>query len=418
MSGFSIRTETKPVRGGRLFASVGAALLYAALWGALSSMAAMSAAGLGPLAAGFVLAALLPLLPGRRGALYALAAGLTAASILAALRWPDVRDGAWLLLDRLFAASEARQAYLYEHPAVSAGMAQLRRALLPLGMLSGLLCGFSGRVRGLAALPFALWAGFAAWLGVTPAAGWCLLFAPALLLTLTEVRGLPGALPAAAAAAALAAVVLLLLPGENPTVSAWDERARDAAARQTAAWTEDLREYLAQPPRSGSAAVRPFYRAEDMPADTGGDEEPLRIRWPVILAVLLAALLLFGPAICSDRLKKRRAKSRAGLDDADAAAAVRAMFLYAMRWLEQGGLTAENRPWASRAAEIGTLYGDGLRQAFEEAVPLWREAAYSGHALSEAQRAAMRGFLDAAMTAARGKLTRRQRFRARYIEAL
>ena len=123
-------------------------------------------------------------------------------------------------------------------------------------------------------------------------------------------------------------------------------------------------------------------------------------------------------AVLSDRLKKRRARSRAGLEDADTSAAVRAMFLYAMRWLEQGGLTAENRPWASRAAEIGTLYGDGLRRAFEEAVPLWREAAYSGHALSEAQRAAMRSFLDAAMTAARGKLTRRQRFRVRYIEAL
>ena len=75
-----------------------------------------------------------------------------------------------------------------------------------------------------------------------------------------------------------------------------------------------------------------------------------------------------------------------------------------------------------KAAVVGTTGWNDIqadvRRAFEEAVPLWREAAYSGHALGEAQRAAMRGFLDAAMAAAQGKLTRRQRFRARYIEAL
>lgn len=101
-------------------------------------------------------------------------------------RWQVVLDGGKLVLNGLFTASEARQAYAYERFAVSAQEGEwaacIGSALFPLGLLFGGVLGRSldrGR-RVLAMILFlALTAGFA-YLGVVPGADWCMLLSACL----------------------------------------------------------------------------------------------------------------------------------------------------------------------------------------------------------------------------------------------
>jgi len=399
-----------------------AALLYGALWGCLCGMAFLSTAGVPALLAGGVLAAALPLLPPRARRLAVLAALLFAAG-WTLFRFSAVREGACYLLNRFFAASEARQAYTYAllPVAEATGVAELRAALVPLGLVTGLLAAAAPRSRAVHAGLLAGLALFAAWLGVAPGTPWLALLAAAAALPFLPDAATPGVTAALCAAvlflAALAAVtVAALLPGEDARLSAWDESARDALALHTLAYTDRPEEAAPPPPRAETGQT--FYREEETPSALGGDGEVWRRRAPVLLVIVLFALALFVPAILSDALRRRRARNRRGLDDPDGAVCVRAMFLYAMRHLRFAGLCAENLPYSHFASEIGTRFSPALRAEFERVLPLWQEAAYSAHPLGDAQRAAMRAFMDDAVSAARGALNRRQKFLLTYYYAL
>ena len=96
----------------------------------------------------------------------------------------------------------------------------------------------------------------------------------------------------------------------------------------------------------------------------------------VILIVLIVwiLLLLFVPAVIRDRLQKRRDRNRAGMDSADPAEAIRATFRYALLWLKAAGADAQETP------------------GYDAAYRLWQEAAFSDHAMTEAQRDAIAAF--------------------------
>ena len=419
---FKTNAETKwgLPRGG-----LRAVLLYLALWGWLCSMAALSDAGVLPLTLGGALALLPPLLLRKDRAALRFAALAAVAAVLLLTR-RDALDGVRLLLNRLFAASEARQTYTYEKFIVpaAAGVPEMQAALLPLGLLIGLLCGLSARfrLRLVPTLLFALCALAAAWLGVSPGAGWYVLSAAALALGFADGQG-PYSAAAARSAAVLSALLLIcaavfaLFPGEDARLSAWDETMRDRLAMETVAYT-DAAPSAAPQTVPAAQETKQFYRAEETAADTDGDEETLSLPLPLLLAILLTALLLFVPAVWSDRLKKRRAAHRAGLDDPDPGAAIRAAFLYAMRWLDAGGLRPGNRPYGDCAPEIGAAFTPELRAEFEQVLPIWREAAYSAHPMDGAQRDAMLRFMEHARSAAWDRLGRRDRLRIKYLEAL
>lgn len=129
-------------------------------------------------------------------------------------------------------------------------------------------------------------------------------------------------------------------------------------------------------------------------------------------------MILFLPAILSDWFKRRRTKNRQGLDDPDNSAAVRAMFLYAMRWLRLGGLNLTNLPYSAYSVQIGETLSLELQALYEATLPIWQEAAYSGHDVSGGQRAQMRGFMEQVRQRVWDELDRKGRFLARYVRAL
>ena len=55
---------------------------------------------------------------------------------------------------------------------------------------------------------------------------------------------------------------------------------------------------------------------------------------------------------------------------------------------------------------------------YAEAARIWQEAAYSDHALTDAQRQAVRELLDATAETLYEKADRRTRFRMKYVECL
>lgn len=397
---------------------------YAALWACLTRMAGLGGAGALPLCLGGVLCAALCLTPERSRARYAAAgAGLILFFLLLLLFRGTALDGAKLLLNRFFAASEGRQAYTYQmfETAPGAGTGEVRRALLPLGLAVGAACAFApGRVT-----LFALFALFAAWLGVTPGTAPLILLSAALMFSLPPLpqTGWKGeALAGLSCGLALCAVcagAVLAFPGESAALSAWEERARDALASDTVAYLdawEAPEEPEETPPPEDSEETPP---PEEQ--DRTLDLSLLLTRrsfWPALLAILLLALALFVPSVWRDKLQKRRAVSRAGLDDPDPAAAVRAALPYALRWLALGGLSPRNVPLGEYAGEIGERFSPALQAEFTAILPLWQEAAYSDHPMGEAQRVAAQSFTEHAKAAARERMGNRQRFLAAFVYGL
>lgn len=422
--GIIVKTDSKELRPkgcAPLFRGAAALCLFLALWGSICGMADLPAQAALPLLSGGLLAAAPVLSPeGKRRGRTLLGLGLLAGLLLLLLRPGVFLDGCKYLLNRLFAASEARQSYVYEKFAVGEAWAALRFALLPLGLFSGCACGGSRRGLG-AAVFFFLLCGGAAWLGVSPPQPWPVLLILALTLQgLLPREGSPSCravLGVLAALAALCAAVFLLFPGEDAALSAWEETARDRLSRQSVAYVELPSAQPTAPPERDPIDLS-LFQTEDTPGALWGAgflwSRPLSA--PAV--ILLFALVLFVPAIFSDWTKKRRERNRAGLEVENIPAAVRSGFRYALRWLTLGGLPPENRLYGSYAPAVEALFSPELRRQYEAVLPLWREAAYSEHPMTEAQRAEMRRFAEQARETVWAGLGKRGRFLARYIYAL
>lgn len=425
---FDIKQNTdKPRYQKRSYRAVCSVLIYLSVWGGLCSMAYLSSAGVVPLIIGGLFAALIAVLSENKKAVISIAVtGLIVTAALILARLQSFTDGVGLLLNRLFAASEARQAYTYTKFAVSAnaGTAEIRYALVPLGILSGVLCGMAVMFRPLHALIFVSYTLFSAWLGISPSLIWSVLLIPALVLPFFDIgkngsgTALAPVLCLVLAAAVICSAVIILFPGESDAISAFDENARDYLAMQTMAFTDKEEYETVKNARNASDATKKFYRRDETSADTGdGDIEWIR-PLSIVLVILLMLLLLFLPAIFSDRLKKRREINRAGLDDPDCRESIRAMFLYSIRWLRLGGLSDLNRPYSAYADEIGEIFSQELRTSFETVLPLWQEAAYSGHEMDQSQKDQMKKFMDCAHRTVWDGLGKKQRLLANYYYAL
>lgn len=204
---------------------------------------------------------------------------------------------------------------------------------------------------------------------------------------------------------------------ENARLSAWEERARDQLAVQTAAYGE-LPAQQDVPAEQTPQSEPPTFRQERMQSTLDGDREPFSHPIRAALVIFLLLLLLFVPSVYLDRLKKKRERNRAGLSDADARACICASFRYVLRWLRLAGLEPENVPFASYSEKIETILGPEIAAQYLQILPLWQEAAYSTHEMTEQQRAQMRAFLQTAAPLVWKKLSKKQRLWTTYWLAL
>lgn len=338
-------------------------LLCTALWGAFLWI--IGRVTLLPWAVVGALSAFCPLLGKHRRVV---GGALPALLLLSLLLLPSISGGLGVLLNRLFAASEARQRYLYE--TFSASADSLVPAVLWGSALLALCFGWLGAWK--KALPgvlaFLMTAAACAYFGVTPGAFWLLLILLLAALTMLTKRNWRAFAAALVSAAAIAGLALWLAPGENARISALDDQLRDTLAITTVT-------------QHRQPEIAPAPTPETQPEQENKEPMLLQIRESmdpktVILIVLIAVILLvlFVPAILRDRLQKRRDQNRAGMDSADHAEAIRATFRYALLWL---------RASESDAREI---------PGYDAAYKLWQEAAFSDHAMSDAQRDQMTAF--------------------------
>ncbi len=420
------KSDTKTVKS-RVLESVSSAIVatafYGALWAALCGMGGIGTAGVRTLLPGGALTAAFAVC-GRSKRRWTVLVGGVLVLLTLLLDWDAVLDGWMLLVNRYFAASAEREAYVYDFFSVETGgrsvAALLRRGLLPLGLASGLLCG-AGTGRVAASVAFAGWC---AYLGVTP--GIWTLTALCGALVLTGLRGQGGVLRCGTVFAALGlivAAVLLWFPGEDAALSKWEANARDRLAFQTAPRETLPEEKIPVEPvpetenvSTGEEAV--FYREEETPAAVGGDALDLLRPLKAGVVILFFAALLFVPAVFSDCVKRKRERNREGLSDSDPGRAIRASLPYAFRWLRLGGLEPGNEPYSACGDSLGALYSLELQASFEAALPLWQEAVYSEHVMNESQRETVRAFTAAAQNAVWERLPKRRRFLARYFYAL
>jgi hypothetical protein len=184
--------------------------------------------------------------------------------------------------------------------------------------------------------------------------------------------------------------IILIDPGENYGISRVDENFRDRFALKSS--------YL--------EGNDPYYEdytdmEEDLAreeAETTENQEPGFIdenRSMVIIVVVLIILAAIGAGVWlfMRNLRKRQAANRAGIDSKDPREAIVAMFPYAVRWLQPAGIEAAGKPFASLipviSADISERYADKYSGMYD----LWKEAAYSDHDMTEADRNEMDGFM-------------------------
>jgi hypothetical protein len=386
-------------------------------------MAALSDLGVLPLTAGAALTVLLALLP-KKARRVGLLAALVVALALTLAQWQAVADGVKLLLNRFAAASELRQAYTYTRFTISAAEDQwdtcIQAALLVLGLTLGAVCATARRWKWMTAALFLVYAASVAYLGVSPAPRWSVALVAAVGLCLME----PGDLHWSRLAwvggglamfAILCALIFSLAPGEDAALSAWEEGARDYLALETVAYGDAQQQTQTQPPVEEEDQ---FYREEDALADTDGEDQDWEAPVAPVLVIALFALLLFIPSVFSDLRKKRIARNRAGLHDPDDPTAIRASFLYALRWLRLGGLEIRNVPFGGYSGQVEALLSPAYRAEFEAVVPLWQEAAYSSHPMTKEQRETMARFLEDTQQQVWDHLGRRKRFLVKYFYAI
>ena len=345
------------------------------------------------------------------------------------------RDGAMLIANRLYDASEAVNAYAYDYFDVP-DATPLHAALPWLALSGGALCAFSARRRlGALALFLAL-ASIEAYFGVTPPAWQNLLLFALLALLLIQGKGRAwNDVALLTGLTVIALAVFLLAPRPNASVEAYSEHLRD----ELGIVASNAVRPAVQPEEEAAAAHQESRQHEelaniDVAAESGRqkferrtEQEqvislPRRINYGRVALLLLAIIALlivpFLPFLLLNRAKRCAARRRASFDVEDNAAAICAMFSHTMRWLRACGLQTGNRPFAQCEEAVKLLTSEDYAAQYAEAVTIWQEAAYSEHAMNKEQRAAIRALLTKTETTLYEKANKRTRFRLKYKECL
>ena len=344
-----------------------------------------------------------------------------------ALLIPEARAGLAALCNRLFAASEAVNAYVYARFPVPDGQPAALAVIL-LGAAAALAAA-ALLVSGSRPLCLGLMAALAAaqiYFGLSlPVWAHLLLFALFTLCMLRRPWPRKAFAPLLAALLASALVIALVFPGQHRAVESASETVRDWLSRIVSPLSESLRET----PLAAQEARPVHTRTLTEGAGEAGTEREFRLRtlaekqiampewidWLktglMILLSLALLLLPFAPfALLNARQKKARERELVYRSE-DVSAAVAAIFQQVTVLLEAVGLGAGNLPYRLWADRLPADLPGGYRERFRRGAELFEEAAYSEHALGEDERGEALALLEETEEEARARAGWRQRLR-------
>ena len=279
-----------------------------------------------------------------------------ALAAFAVVRFGVVWNGTKILANRLFWLSEQTQSYEYSYFNVKGE--SCAEAVIFLSMLAGIVNS--------PAILAGLWVVAMAYFGVTPDGAWL-----AMLLMAGLVSALPRqhrwfyGLVVGVLVLAIAFAAANIAPEPSKMISEWDERLRDGLAIGAVTYEQEP-----IPTEVPEPEMIPQPETEYQQPDHGVQQKMINILFMILAALTLA--LLFIPAVIKDRAEKKSEQARAGFDDPDHAAAIKAMYLYAQRW----------RTLSDSPMEIPV-----------DVYAIWQEAAYSDHAMTAEQRETVHAFM-------------------------
>ena len=279
-----------------------------------------------------------------------------ALAAFALIRFGAVWNGTKLLANRLFWLSEQTQSYEYSYFNVNGE--SCTEAVVFLSLLAGML--------NCPAVLTGLWIIAMAYFGVTPQGVWL-----AMLLMASLISALPRqhrwfyGLVVGILVVAIAFATANIAPEPSKAVSELDEQLRDSLAISAVTYEQEP-----IPTEVPEPEIVPQPETELQQPDHGVQQKMINILFMILAALTLG--LLFIPAVIKDRAEKKSEQARAGFDDPDHAAAIKAMYRYAQRW----------RKFSDLPMEIP-----------EEVKSIWQEAAYSDHAMTAEQREIVHAYM-------------------------
>lgn len=368
-----------------------------------------------------------------RRQLYSLLCLFVAALTLAAFFLiPDLRESGKALCNVLFDASEAVNAYIYDHFPVANDITPVPALILILlFVLSLYLLAVVRASRVLALILVIVLASAQAYFGV-PLPLWANVLAFALLGTVF-LRSFHDLLPYGATILLLALTVSLAIPGIHIPTETASEAVRDRLSVIGMQMEENMtplapgtqktqhenrldKNSLAEDPDSVQND-RDYHYAQEQEQEIS---RPRRINWLKIIVILflIVALLLgpFLPFLLLDSRRKKALERRKKFDSANDSEAICAIFLHVIAYLDSCGKGLGNIPFTSwtKLLQLPAEY----RTQYEHAVMLWQEAAYSEHRMTSEQREKMRQFLSETEHILYDDADRKTRFRLKYLECL
>ena len=325
---------------------------------------------------------------------YFTAGAIFAALVLAAIFMRQyVGGGIGSIMNMVYDASEAEQAYIYDRFNEDAET-ELPEMAMTVGVVwASLLFGTIGAVpfaamrRALGLIVAAAAMIAFAYYGLVPALVCIIIVIVAILLVLAR-GGMLSTIPVLLLSLLVFGAVVMISPGENYGISRADENIRDRLALRSAYLETDL--------QTETPEQTPDFQNNEEQIEN--EEEEFEIHNKLILPLVIAGLVLLAIAaaiyLLYRRYIKRRDANRAGIDSEDLRTAIISMFPYAVKWLGTMNMEVKDKPFAMLVEPLKERVSDQYSNYFKSMYVLWREAAYSDHEMDIEKRTAMKEFLD------------------------
>ena len=343
---------------------------------------------------------------------------------------PSANRGLQALLNRLFDASEAVNAYAYDHFSIPESqpvlpsavlLAVMGLSLLGMTLLSGSRLMALGWMAGSVFFQVYFGLTFPAWVNVP-------LFALYILWDMRRPRRQSAVLTAITVVFLVSAAVFLLYPGVDAATEAASEAARDRLNRAAQSLTCTVREQPAGVnearhvhTQSLTAGDREAQTDRDFRLLTVEEEQISMPHWInylriILLLFLTAALVIlpFLPFVLLNRRRKRALDARKEFESENVSEAVFAIFQHIAASLEAMGYGDRSMPYAAWNVELVPNYAE----RFAACEKLFEESAYSTHEMKEEDRQLALAFLRETEQTLQQRADWKQRLRLKYRECL